>query len=285
MQTDSVAELLASRNIQYQLSGNDYVIKCLNPEHEDNNPSCRVDRFSGKCHCFSCGFKTNIFKFFNVVNNRLPGEIQKLKEKLEVLKAATTGLEYPEGSVPFSKPFRGIRAKTLKHFNTFYNNKVPALTDRIIFPITDISGKIRVFVARHMHSNSNPKYINYPKHVEIPLFPPTVPLHTDYAILVEGIFDFLNLYDKGLENCICVFGTNTLQKNTSMKLLPLKAQGVSKIFILFDGDKAGRAAASFLKPLIEAEGFEVEVLDLPNDVDPGELSEEDVLSIKEYCAK
>jgi DNA primase len=80
----------------------------------------------------------------------------------------------------------------------------------------------------------------------------------------------------------CCFGTNTLQKDTSLKLLPLKAQGITKIYFLFDGDEAGHAAAEKLQPLVEACEFEVEVIKLPDDMDPGDMDQEYVDSIREY---
>ena len=95
----------------------------------------------------------------------------------------------------------------------------------------------------------------------------------------------LNLYDNGLENVVAVFGTNTLQNETKAKLLPFKAQGITHIYILFDGDEAGRKAAQQVKPLIEQEGFIVEVINLPDGTDPGELDKEDIRSIAEYIDK
>ena len=92
----------------------------------------------------------------------------------------------------------------------------------------------------------------------------------------------LNLYDKGMRNVSCVFGTSTLKNATKERLMPFKVQGVEKIFILFDGDKAGRDAANEIKPLIEAENFKVEIIKLPDDTDPGELDQASVDSIKEY---
>ena len=104
-------------------------------------------------------------------------------------------------------------------------------------------------------------------------------------VIVEGIFDMLNLYDKGLENVVCAFGTNTLQNETKQKLLPFKAQGITHVYLLFDGDEAGRKAAQTLKPVIEQEGFIVEIINLPDDTDPGELDEEDVRGLAEYITK
>lgn len=280
-----VEDLLKDKGIHYGISGKDFLIKCLNPEHDDSNPSCRVDRLDGKTHCFSCGFKTNIYKYFGVLTgNQIHVKTAKLKEKIKQLSIDTRGLEFPDQIVPYTHTFRGISKETLKKFEAFHlsieDKEMRGFEDRIIFPIRDITDKIVMFLGRHTLSNGNPRYLNYPSGVQIPLFPCKVKTHS--LVLVEGIFDMLNCYDKGLTNVVCTFGTNTLQKDTKHKLLPYKTQGVHKVYIMFDGDDAGREAAKKLKPLIEECELEVEIIELENDTDPGELSEEYIHSIKEY---
>ncbi len=277
-----VLELIQKQNLAYQVSGQDYVVRCLNPEHPDNSPSLRIDKVTGSFHCFACHFKGNIFKYFGVFTNTAPLKILNLKEKLSKLKSYNTGLDLPNGATPYTRSFRNISVKTLKEFGAFYTLLDEKLLDRICFPVKDITGKIVVFVARHTFSQGNPRYINYPSGVSLPLFPAAAPTTAKTMVLVEGLFDFLNLWDKGLKNVACCFGTNTLQKDTKQKLLPFKAQGITKIYLLFDGDEAGRKASQMLQPLIEAEGFLVEIIKLPDGQDPGDLDDETVLSIKEY---
>ena len=281
----TVEELLKEKGLTFNISGKDFLIKCLNPEHDDSNPSCRVDKVDGRTHCFSCGFKTNIYKYFGVLSgNQVSVRIAKLKEKIQALQASSTGLAFPEQMVPFTKVFRGISKETLKLFEAFYlsgeDKEMRHFEDRIIFPIKDITGKIVMFLGRHTLSSGNPKYLNYPSGVTIPLYPTII--KSKSIVLVEGIFDMLNCYDKGLHNVVCTFGTNTLQKDTRNKLLPYKTQGVEKVYIMFDGDDAGREAAKKIKPLIEACEFDVEVIGLEDNQDPGEFSQEYVTSIKEY---
>ena len=283
--SDPVLELINKNGLAFSVSGRDYLIKCLNPDHEDSNPSFRVDRVTGVAHCFSCGFKTNLFKYYGVFTNPVPMKIAALKEKLNELKTSHIGLELPSGHTPYSKQFRGVSPQTLKYFGAFYTNIVEKLQDRIIFPVKDITGKIVVFVGRHTLSNGNPRYINYPSGVKMPVFPSHLPSGYQSMVIVEGVFDMLNLYDKGLENVVCAFGTNTLQNDTNQKLLPFKAQGITHIYLLFDGDEAGDKAAKALKPLIEAENFIVEIIKLPDGTDPGELDMTEVRSIAEYITK
>lgn len=281
---DPVLELIQKQGLQYQISGRDYVIKCLNPEHPDTNPSLRIDRVAGSFHCFACHFKGNIFKYFGVLTNKTPMRVAKLKEKLAALRVQHD-LELPDGATPYTRVFRGISVATLKEFGAFYTNHEEKLRDRICFPIRDITDRTVVFVARHTLSNGNPRYVNYPSGVSMPLFPAHAPPEHKSVVLVEGLFDFLNLYDKGLKNAVCCFGTNTLHKNTSEKLMPFKAQGIQKVYVMFDGDSAGESAAHALKPLIEAEGFACEIISLPDGTDPGDLDAEAVESVAEYVKK
>jgi DNA primase len=280
--SEHVQELLKKKDIYFIASGKDYLIKCLNPEHEDSNPSCRIDKVTGATHCFACGFKTNIFKFFGLTGNHTSIKVAKLKEKLKELSINSKGVEFPGEQIPMIKTFRGISPKTLKEFGAFYTHEKEELEDRLFFPIRDLRGKAVVYVGRHMLSSGNPRYLNYPSGARIPMYPEVYKDKYESAVLVEGMFDMLNLYDKGMQNVSCCFGTNTLQKDTASKLLPLRTLGVRKIYLMFDGDEAGRTAMDKLQPLIEEIGFQVEKINLEDDTDPGELDQESVDSIKEW---
>jgi DNA primase len=211
--------------------------------------------------------------------------VAKLKEKLKELNLNFNGVEFPEAFVPMTKPFRGISVKTLKEFDAFYVNSGSELTDRIWFPIRDIRGKNMVYVGRHMMSDGNPRYLNYPRGVTMPIYPEVFHERYTSAVLVEGIFDMLNLYDKGLRNVCCTFGTNTLFKEPELKLLSLKAQGIVKLYLMYDGDKAGQDAMNKLEPVLQECGYITEKIMLEDDSDPGELSQEYVDSIKEYISE
>jgi hypothetical protein len=67
----TVEELLTSRGIYFMPKGADLLVSCLSPDHEDRNPSMRIDRITGIFQCFSCGFKGNIFTHFGEKANQL----------------------------------------------------------------------------------------------------------------------------------------------------------------------------------------------------------------------
>lgn len=275
-----VGKLLSDKGIPFRVSGRDYVVKCFNEDHEDSNPSMRIDKTTGVFNCFSCGYKGNLFKKYDVNPPLTSIKMQKLKEKLHILKAVE--LKELEGARPYKQKYRNISPETLTRFGAFTTSEIKELEDRLIFPITDISGKIRVYVARHTLSDAQPKYLYYPAHVRIGCFPEKINSDKDYIILVEGIFDALNLYDKGVDNVVVAFGTQSLKSNIGNKLAVYKVQGIRKVYLFFDGDYAGKTASEELKPLIEAEGFEVEILNCPDDEDPGSMTVEDIETLKAY---
>jgi len=281
-----VENLLKEKGVEFKYQGQDLLVRCFNPEHIDSTPSMRIDKVDGRFNCFSCGFKgRSIFEYYGILTNNVSIRIAKLKEKIRNLQLDLFGLEYPVGHTPYNIAFRGISRETLKKFGAFYTNQVEELADRIVFPLIDISGNISVFVARHTLSDAQPRYVNYPRGRTLPIFPIQMEKGTRSIVLVEGIFDFLNCYDKGLTNTVCTFGTQTLKANIKGKLLPFKIQGIQKIYIMFDGDKAGQDAARALQPLIEENEIEVEIINLPDGTDPGDLDQEYISSIKEYVNK
>ena len=273
---EPVKELLDSKGIHYQHSGGDFLIKCLNPEHTDNNPSLRIDKAFGIGQCFACGFKLNIFRYFGILTDIQSIRVMKVKEKLDKIYAESVGLSIPNNSTPFTRDFRDIPGSIYKELEAFTH---PDWEGRIVIPLKDVTGKMVAFLARHMHSDAKPRYIIYPKKVQVPLFPAKVYPVRNTLVLVEGIFDALNLMAKGMPKVCAIMGANSLH-NDKEKINSLKLQGVSKIVLLFDGDAAGVKAAEELQPVLEKANFVVEVIDLPEGMDPGELSQSDVDKLK-----
>lgn len=276
-------ELLVSKKITYLPRGADLQVRCLNPQHDDKNPSMRIDRITGIFNCLSCGFGGNIFQHFGVKGNFLEIKRQKFKTKLLEKLSENIGLDMPKNYVPYEGNWRGISPETYKAFNAFEHSDREFI-GRIVFPIRTVSDKIAGFNGRHMTMNHDPKYLIHPAGAKLPLFPPNPEPILGRVILVEGIFDMLNLYDKGLKNAICCFGTvKLLGKNSAdaaNKLSLLKLKGVGGIDIFFDGDEAGQNAAEGVKALCEQLEFDVRNIHYKNK-DPGELTALQVIKLKE----
>lgn len=275
--TTHIYELLIAKGHKVRSSGQDYLIHCLNPEHEDRNPSLRIDMNTGKFRCPSCGFSGNILKYYNILTTSVSVKVSNLMSSISKIKASLSEVSFLPGSVLYKNSFKGVSSKTLQKFEAFYTTEVSGMEDRLIFPIKNVLGKVQAFIGRHIHSDSGAKYKIYPKGAPLGCYPIIIDKSSQYIILVEGIFDMLNLYDKGAVNAVCSFGVDFLINDTATKILPYKAQGITTIFIMYDGDNAGRTAAKKLQKVLQECLFNVEIINLPDNKDPGILTEEEVI--------
>jgi DNA primase len=269
----NVEELLIQKKIPYIPKGKDYVVRCLNPEHDDSNPSMRIDQIDGRFNCFSCEFKGNLFTFFGEQASGIQLKRDILIKKIKEKRAENIGLTFPKDFLPYIGNWRNISPQTYKSFEAF-EHAGKDYVSRINFPIRDISGKIVAFQGRHT-SGGTPKYKFTPSGVKLPLFPQVSP-RLGEIILVEGIYDVINLHDKGLTNVCCCFGTNNINED---KLLMLSMKGATKIGIFFDGDEAGQKAAENVKVMCEKVGLFTRNIYM-KELDPGALTETQVKKLE-----
>ena len=270
----NVQDLLDKKDIRYMPKGRDFLVRCINPEHEDRNPSMRVDQITGVFQCFSCEYKGNLFTHFGEKANQLQLKRELLKKRISEKRADSIGLSFPKSAVPYIGNWRNIKPETYKRFEAF-NSVDKDHVSRIVFPVRDMSGRIVAFNGRHT-AQGIPKYMITPAGARMPLFPVVQPIQGS-VLLVEGIFDMINLHDKGLTNAVCCFGTKNI--NTA-KLSMLKIQGIGSVEIFFDGDDAGQQAASKVKEMCEEVELVTRNIHL-KDTDPGALTENQVIKLRD----
>jgi len=143
--------------------------------------------------------------------------------------------------------------------------------DRLMFPIFNEKGECVGFGGRALSPEAEPKYLNSP---ETKIFKKGEILYglfqsKDYikkeasVFIVEGYFDLLTLWDRGIKNVVATCGT-ALTREHVQKLKPL----VEEWYILYDGDEAGKKAALRALSLILKEGSLPKVCLLPEGEDP-----------------
>lgn len=149
-------------------------------------------------------------------------------------------------------------------------------TERILFPIRDAMGHIIGFSGRKFKEETfGGKYINTP---ETPLFKKSRVLFglsdaraqiakEKKAIVVEGQIDALRLIYAGFD--ITVAGQGTAFGLEHVK--ELVHLGVSTVYLSLDGDDAGREATLKIGDLFMHNGIEVQVVELPEGMDPDTL--------------
>ena len=264
-----VESLLNKKEIPFIPKGKDFVVRCLNPEHEDKNPSMKIDQITGIFQCFSCGYKGNVYNRFGERANQLQLRRDLFKKKLTEKRAESVGLSFPQKCLPYLGSWRNIKPETYKKFEAF-KNQGNDFVGRINFPIRDISGKIVAFQGRHT-TDGLPKYKFSPPGAKLPFFP-IVEFIKGSVVLVEGMFDMLNLHDKGMTNAVCCFGTNNFNE---AKLAILAVQGAEYVDVFFDGDDAGQKAAEQVVSMCGKVGLVARNVHL-KDTDPGALTQTSV---------
>jgi DNA primase len=147
---------------------------------------------------------------------------------------------------------------------------VDRFRNRLMIPICRDTGAVIGFGGRSLDADQQPKYLNSP---ETPIYSKGRTLYGlnlsktairqgGFAVLVEGYFDFGQVYQVGYP-VVASCGT---------ALTPQQAQQLrrfaGKVVLSFDPDAAGQGAAAKSCEMLVAEGFEVNVAILPKGDDP-----------------
>ena len=162
--------------------------------------------------------------------------------------------------------------------NVFYQD-IQDLREGIVFQLGDIRGKIVAFNNRAQSPTQIPKYLFEPPGAVLPLYPAKVTPINGRVILVEGIYDVINLYDKGLRNAICCFGTRNINKE---KTYIVKNARSNTDRYIFDPDDAGLDAQNRVIELCEEVGLLYYGIKIRKELgDAGALSHENIKKLKE----
>jgi len=145
-----------------------------------------------------------------------------------------------------------------------------AFRRRLIFPIRDLAGRTIAFGGRVL-DESVPKYINSPETVVYSKGRHLFGLDTakesirkaQFVVLVEGYLDCITAQQAGIGNIVASLGTSLTQSQSR-----LLSRYTQKIIVNYDPDTAGVNAARRSLDLLLEEGFRVNVLVLPNGLDP-----------------
>jgi DNA primase len=145
--------------------------------------------------------------------------------------------------------------------------------NRLMFPIHSETGKIIAYGGRALAADDEPKYLNSP---ETPIYKKSYVLYNlhrakepvrkaDRAILVEGYMDAIGVTAAGFGNVVASCGTALTE--TQVKALK---RHTHRIAVNFDPDTAGANAAERSIDLLLAEGMQVRIVELEDDLDPDE---------------
>ena len=143
---------------------------------------------------------------------------------------------------------------------------------RIIFPVIDIWGNTLAFGGRVLAANDDsPKYVNSSETKFYVKGHHLYGLHAakqaiqqrEQAVIVEGNFDVVTLYAKGIRNVVAPMGTAFTDRQAS-----LLARYTRRVAVAFDGDSAGQKATLRCLPAFEEADIEARVVPMEEGEDP-----------------
>lgn len=141
--------------------------------------------------------------------------------------------------------------------------------NRLVFPIVDSHNHVLGFSARSL-DNSMPKYLNTSENVVFKkrelLFGYNIykkEADRDKILLVEGNIDVMSLYQAGVNYAVANLGTAfTINQANLLK------RNAKKIYICYDGDKAGKNATHKAIEILRSIDAKANVVELPEGLDP-----------------
>ncbi len=199
----------------------------------------------------------------------------------EVIKSFQLGLAPDGQNILYQKLSQNYDEDSLLHsglFNPSEQNMIfDAFQGRIMFPLTDEYGRVIAFSGRIWTEKDlqNKQLAKYKNSRSTEIFNKSYELyHLDKAkavikkqrevYLMEGFLDVIAAHRAGIENAVASMGTALTREHVGHL-----AKFCKKIVLTYDGDRAGQAAT--MKALDELGDFQVEIVSLPDNMDPDEF--------------
>ena len=167
---------------------------------------------------------------------------------------------------------------------------VDRFSDRVIFPIHSVSGRVIGFGGRTLRSDKSvAKYQNSPtseiydkRHTLYGIyFAKNEMSRKDKCILVEGYLDVLSMHQLGITKVVASSGTSL-----TVEQIRLIRKFTPNVTIIYDGDAAGIKAALRGIGLVLKEGLNVKVVLLPEGMDPDDFARRHTLDeVQDYIAQ
>jgi len=253
MYKEQIIALLENLRKPYQIKGNEIVTTCLNPEHNDKNPSYSINYIKGSSYCFSCGYSISAPKLLGIKQD---DDMLRTSKYLGLSRQweSEEVVQIPEITLPpidfmITESIRGIPKEILMELGVYYCSH-GRYKGRLILPVKDAYGALLGFDARIYAHQDRPNVI--PELPQAKYLRPTTmktsntlyPLdylhkHPELGlgsiVLTEGIFDAISYIALGVP-ALCNFG---LGSPSVEKVSHIVGLGCQEITSGFDFDYPG----------------------------------------------
>ena len=199
----------------------------------------------------------------------------------EIIKHFQIGLAPSEGNYLYQSMVEKFDEATIMNsglFNLAESNLVyDAFQNRIMFPLANDNGQVVAFSGRIWEESppTDGHQAKYKNSRSTAIFNKSYELyHLDKAkatikkshevYLMEGFMDVIAAYRAGIENAVASMGTAL-----TLEHVQHLSKYCKKVILSYDGDKAGQAAT--VKALDELKDLSVEIVSIPDQMDPDEF--------------
>jgi len=199
----------------------------------------------------------------------------------EIIKHFQIGLAPSEGNYLYQSMVGKFDEATIMNsglFNLAESNLVyDAFQNRIMFPLANDNGQVVAFSGRIWEESPQTEghQAKYKNSRSTAIFNKSYELyHLDKAkptikkshevYLMEGFMDVIAAYRAGIENAVASMGTALTHEHVQHL-----SKYCKKVILSYDGDKAGQAAT--VKALDELKDLSVEIVSIPDQMDPDEF--------------
>ena len=250
--------------IKLKKSGKELRGKC--PIHQGEGTDIfHANREKNIFHCFSCKARGNVLDFVAAMEKR---SVREAAVRLQDWFTVTTAATEKPNTEPVAKPTpadesggegtvinppltfqlkgidpshrylsgRGITSETAEDFGVGFYSGRGSMAGRIVIPIHNERGELLAYVGRAI-DGSEPKY-KFPggfkkSYVLFDLH--RVVGESDTAIVVEGYFDCMKVWQAGFLSVVALMGCSMSEQQEQ-----LLARSFRQVVLLLEGDEAGR---------------------------------------------
>ena len=264
------------------------------PFHPDTRPSWGVSTVTGLWNCFGCGSKGDFISLISRLKDISYESAEELLTSDLMLKFKFNGTAkksiQSKTKIYFPNDFTFVTEKTapeyllnrisfetIKHFKLGLTKEFK-YDNYVIIPIVDERVAVG-FVARALKKEAENRYLfPYGFDKKAHLFNYDYVKYHQYKsiILVEGVFDVMGCYDKGLKNVICIFGANELSDEHLLKLKNLT--NLKNVIICMDSDDKGVKVANKIAKQLRGV-YNLSRIDLPPNRDIDELTKPELIEV------
>ena len=199
----------------------------------------------------------------------------------EIIKHFQIGLAPSEGNYLYQSMVEKFDEATIMNsglFNLAESNLVyDAFQNRIMFPLANDNGQVVAFSGRIWEESPQTEghQAKYKNSRSTAIFNKSYELYhlnkakatikkSHEVYLMEGFMDVIAAYRAGIENAVASMGTALTHEHVQHL-----SKYCKKVILSYDGDKAGQAAT--VKALDELKDLSVEIVSIPDQMDPDEF--------------